>query len=112
MKNLIRYELKKIFKNPLNIILLIAAFAFQFFMMDQILLSEMPDIHLQDNTILSSEAAVHYLNEYYSEHKGIVDDVYIHNMKDEYVSKLNELIDQQKMIQIYGENYEEMMRAG
>lgn len=113
MGKLIQFELKKIFKSKFNLILLIIAIVFQCVMLNKYVFnSEYPTLHMKDNTVLSGIDMYLYYDNFYIQHQGTVNDEYINEWKYEYYDKLDEILDKEKMIQIYGDNYKEMMIAG
>ena len=113
MVKLIQFELKKIFKSKFNLLLLIAAIAIQCLALKEIVLSPgYLNYYIDQNTSVNQIEYKQYLDEFYTQHQGIVTDEYINEWNDEYYQKLDEIIDKDKMIQIYGDNYEEMIIAG
>ena len=113
MLKLVQFELKKILKSKLNLILLIAAIAIQCLALKEIVLSlGYLNYYINQDEAVNQIEYKQYLDEFYAQHQGIVNDEYINEWNDEYYDKLVEILDKEKMIQIYGDNYEEMIIAG
>lgn len=113
MWKFIQFELKKIFKRKLNILLCILTVGLNFFFITQTI-----DIQITDQVgkTYDKKESIEIINNFYKEHAGIVNDDYVLKMNQEYHKQVDtymkDKIDFDMMVNIFGKNYEEMRILG
>ena len=113
MWKFIQFELKKIFKHRLNILLCILTIGLNFFFLTQIIDIQITD---QSGKTYTKNESIEIVNNFYKEHAGIVNDDYVLEMNKEYQKQydayMEDKIDFDMMVNIFGKNYEEMRVLG
>lgn len=113
MWKFIKFELKKIFKHRLNILLCILTIGLNLFFLTQTF-----DIQITDESgkTYGNKESIEIVNKFYEEHVGVVNDSYVLEMNKEYQNRydtyMKDKIDIDMMVNIFGENYEEMRMLG
>ena len=78
MLKLVQFELKKILKSKFNLILLIAAIAIQCLALKEIVLSlGYLNYYINQDEAVNQIEYKQYLDEFYAQHQGIVNDEYM-----------------------------------
>lgn len=120
MRKLILFEFKKIFKNRLNILLVILTFGVCFYMVAEqsqryYTIYNESNISLEGN-ILSSVETMRYLDSFKHENAHKADEEYVLKMKNLYASYIQEYhikeLDEEAMKYAYGDNYLEIIEIG
>ena len=113
MWKFIQFELKKIFKHRLNILLCILTIGLNFFFLTQTIDIQITD---QSGKTYTKKESIEIVNNFYKEHAGIVNDDYVLEMNKEYQKQydayMEDKIDFDMMVNIFGKNYEEMRVLG
>lgn len=117
MRQLIKQEFKKIFKKKYFLVLLLLLLGVSGYQT----YTSYSNNYLGDNAIQNEEGvkltgidAIRYIDSERHKLAGIVDKKFIENYADEYVEKINTIIetesviDEEKMIAVYGKNYKEL----
>lgn len=114
MITLIGYELKKIFKNKVNLLLclifcILCIYIVHSFFYQDLFISN--NLTYQGERV-SEQEYLRYLDDFAHEHRGEINDEFIEAMREEYwqmKSDLEDVTDEEMMKRVYGENYQEYL---